>query len=473
MRPTYRPHRGLAVVSACLTLAAIPVRAQEPAAAPVVRALKVGTLHPIAGPAIEGGVLVIRGREILAIGRSAEVEIPAGAEVLEFPTAHAYPGMVDALSTAFADQRLLEDGTTNAGSDIADGLDRFDETGRTLVAAGVTTAYISSRAKTAWRGKGAIIRPRRDGFETFGEARTATSVSVRLGVADDAHPLARQKEIRGVEASFEGLEAYTNQKKKHAESLAQYESKFAEYLEWHRKRSAGDQPRGAPRNEGDARQPQDPPAEAKAEDASPSPSGDGASEAPKRPTYPPPFRADPAKEALLAVRAGELTLRADARHAHEIEAALRMARESSIPKLVLEHAIEAEELATQLRDAGVAVVLCDLQPDGERAVDVDPARLPGVLSRAGVEFCLASGAARASRHLPLLAAYACGGGLDESEALAAITLQAARVLGVADRVGSLEAGKLADVIVSSGPLLAPDSRILHVLSGGETQFEEK
>ena len=71
----------------------------------------------------------------------------------------------------------------------------------------------------------------------------------------------------------------------------------------------------------------------------------------------------------------------------------------------------------------------------------------------------------------MLAAIACGHGLSEEIALRAITLTPAEILGVADRVGSLEEGKLADIVISSGPLLHSDSRILRVFSGGDLQFE--
>ena len=83
-------------------------------------------------------------------------------------------------------------------------------------------------------------------------------------------------------------------------------------------------------------------------------------------------------------------------------------------------------------------------------------RLPGELEAAGVRWCLASGQGAANeRNLPYAAAVAVAHGLPEEAAIRAITLSPARILGVADLVGSLEVGKQATLIVTNGsPLLA-------------------
>ena len=78
-----------------------------------------------------------------------------------------------------------------------------------------------------------------------------------------------------------------------------------------------------------------------------------------------------------------------------------------------------------------------------------------------------------SAMLPMMAAAAIGNGLPEAAALRAITLTPAEILGVAKETGSLTRNKLADVIVTSGPLFASDSRMLLVLSKGRTEYEAK
>ena len=75
------------------------------------------------------------------------------------------------------------------------------------------------------------------------------------------------------------------------------------------------------------------------------------------------------------------------------------------------------------------------------------------------------------RELPLLAAFAVKGGLDRNVALRAITLSAAEVLGVADRIGSIEPGKDADLVVFSGDPFNYRSVVLRVFIDGKSVFE--
>jgi imidazolonepropionase-like amidohydrolase len=492
MRATAWPALGPLVLAL-----ALPLLGQEPPPEPVV-ALRVGTVHPVSSPPITEGVIVLRGARIEAVGAGAQVEIPPDAQVFDHPGAHAYPGLIDALSTAFADRRVLDDSSADAATAIVDGLDPFDAVGRSIIAAGITTAFVGTKAATRWRGQGALLRPTAQGFGLLQAPRGAAS---RLWLdGEDQHPLTRQKEVRALGSAFEGLELYEQQKKRAGEAVAAYERKFAAWLEWHRankgadgagergatpaageaapaegeRRPGGRRPRrGAGEGESGANS-EGPPAgqgdgARGAEASAPQPARDGA---PERPTYPRPFRDDPAKEALLAMRAGTRILRVEAAHRDSIEAVLRLASEERIARLVLENPREAAPIAARLRDAGVAVVLADLVSDAPDE-NPDAEALPAALARAGVALCIASGDARSSRQLPLLAALACSRGLDPALAERAITLEAARILGIDDQVGSLEPGKLGDVVITSGPLLATGTRILRVVAGGTTHYEAK
>jgi imidazolonepropionase-like amidohydrolase len=73
----------------------------------------------------------------------------------------------------------------------------------------------------------------------------------------------------------------------------------------------------------------------------------------------------------------------------------------------------------------------------------------------------------------MVAAAAVGAGLDRDQALRAITLTPAEILGIAQDTGSLQPGKLADVLVTDRPLFASDSRVLLVLARGRNEFEVK
>ena len=74
-------------------------------------------------------------------------------------------------------------------------------------------------------------------------------------------------------------------------------------------------------------------------------------------------------------------------------------------------------------------------------------------------------------HLLTAAAFAVRHGMSRDEALKAITLTSAEILGIADRVGSLEKGKDADILILSGDPLSATSRIQHVILNGKTAYQ--
>ncbi len=196
---------------------------------------------------------------------------------------------------------------------------------------------------------------------------------------------------------------------------------------------------------------------------------------PERPKYPKPVPHDPQKDALLEVLDGKLPLRAQVVRADEIRAVIAAAHDRKVPVLVLERVLAGADLAADLAAAAVPCVLTGLWPaprPKEFAV-IDPLALPGVLQQAGVPIAIATGGGRAAATLPMLAAAAIGKGLDADAALRAITLTPAEILGVQNDVGSLQAGKLADLVVFDRPLWQSDSKVLAVWSAGATQYQAK
>lgn len=139
---------------------------------------------------------------------------------------------------------------------------------------------------------------------------------------------------------------------------------------------------------------------------------------------------------------------------------------------------ESFQIADLLKANNIAVILGDEHalPETEDD-DVDqPYKTPTVLQKAGVLFALndASGSAR-YRNLSYNAGTAATYGLTKEQALQAITLNAARILGVDDRTGSLEAGKDANIIISAGDILdMKSSTVLHAfIQGREISLDNK
>jgi imidazolonepropionase-like amidohydrolase len=95
----------------------------------------------------------------------------------------------------------------------------------------------------------------------------------------------------------------------------------------------------------------------------------------------------------------------------------------------------------------------------------------GILANAGVKVALASGVQPESIDLLTAATFAVRHGMPRDEALKAITLTPAEILGVAERVGSLEKGKDADILILSGEPLAATSRIERVILSGKTVYQ--
>ena len=110
-------------------------------------------------------------------------------------------------------------------------------------------------------------------------------------------------------------------------------------------------------------------------------------------------------------------------------------------------------------------------PLGYPASDFEPwdsvYRNAAVLDQAGVSFCFASDDASSAYNLPFHAGMAVAHGLDPEKAMYALTLGAAKILGVDDRLGSLEPGKVADVIVTSDTPIQTSCQVLDMFINGK------
>jgi imidazolonepropionase-like amidohydrolase len=154
-------------------------------------------------------------------------------------------------------------------------------------------------------------------------------------------------------------------------------------------------------------------------------------------------------EALLPVLKGELPIVIGANRRSDMENALRLAREYHL-KLVIDGAVEGWQIASELAAAKVPVIvnpLTDIPSYDGLSPRLDNAAL---LSKAGVRVIISSFDSHNSRDIKQLAGNAVAYGMDWDAALAAVTLAPATALGIGDGYGSLEVGKVADVVVWSG-----------------------
>ena len=180
-------------------------------------------------------------------------------------------------------------------------------------------------------------------------------------------------------------------------------------------------------------------------------------------------------EALLPVLAGEIPLKAHAHQANDIFTALRIAHEFGL-RITLEHVTEGHLIVDELakeKDVPMAVGP-SLTHASKFELQNKSWATPGVLAKAGCHVSIITdNSVIPQQYLPLCAGMAVKAGMDEFDALKAITINPAEHIGVADRVGSLEVGKDADMCLFDSDPLTLFAKPLLVIGNGEVLMEDK
>jgi imidazolonepropionase-like amidohydrolase len=372
-----------------------------------VYALLGARIHPVSGPTIEDGVLVVRDGAIEAVG-PAGTPVPAEAQPLELKGLDVWPGLIDAGTTV----GLAEIASLRETLDFADAA-RYQPELRAAVALRADSEHVRvTRANGVLAG---LVEP--SGGVISGQAALANFAGWIPGemAFDDAAALSVHipRFVRRP-LGQRGDEPDPNARRK--EQLDDLKEQFLT-----------------------ARRYDEVVAEAR----------EGGLPAPK---------VDVRLAALAPFARGEklVVLHADDRT--EILDALALARELKL-KVVISGAADAWKVAGAIKEAGVPVLVAGTMNVPARDFEPydAPYANPAWLHAAGVTFAIRSapGASspRNSRLLPFEAAMASAFGLPQEEALKAVTLYPARILGVEDRLGSLEVGKRANLVVTSGHIL--------------------
>lgn len=193
-------------------------------------------------------------------------------------------------------------------------------------------------------------------------------------------------------------------------------------------------------------------------------------------------RAFPGSDLLLRALKGDLTLMIQGWATQDIRTAVFLKEElerelGGRPRLIVDAAAEAWKEPQLLVRSGTAVVLPPFPPSG-RTGGFDNAfmawNVAQLLQEQGIMIALSShGSPALEARLPMQAGYAMRGGLSFEAALAAVTINPARMLGVESRVGSLEVGKDADLVLWNGPPFEPSSRVIGVLLDGVLKVDPR
>ncbi|MCA1618251.1 MAG: amidohydrolase family protein [Acidobacteria bacterium] len=188
---------------------------------------------------------------------------------------------------------------------------------------------------------------------------------------------------------------------------------------------------------------------------------------------------DKSLQALLPVLARQVPVVMQADRAREIERALDLAQEFNF-QLVINGGMEADRVAARLKAANVPVLLslnfprrtaapspeADAEPLRVLRERVEAPKTAGRLAAAGVRFAFQSGGMTTMTDFLANAARAVEAGLSRDEAVRAMTLRSAEILGVAPQLGSIEVGKIANLTVTRGDLFDRTRRVTHLFIDG-------
>lgn len=177
---------------------------------------------------------------------------------------------------------------------------------------------------------------------------------------------------------------------------------------------------------------------------------------------------DEKSEALIPVLNKEMPLKAHAHQANDILTALRIAKEFDVD-ITLEHVTEGHLIVDELVEAGKPLAVGPTFGHASKfELQYKCWETPGILAKAGCHVSIITDAPVIPlHHLPLCAGFAIKAGMDEYDALRAITINPAEHIGVADRVGSLEEGKDADIVVMDGTPFTVEGKVKHVFINGK------
>ncbi len=442
---------GAAALGAVL---APPCAAQHPPVAPSTWAITGARIEPVSGPAIAKGTLVIRDGLITAVGPN--VEAPADARVIDGTGLTVYPGFIDASGTlgmpsaggsaaggGGGQGNQAQNRSDAANSNYGTGLqaeirasDLLEPTASSFTAAHAAgfTAALTAQGTGIFRGAAAVIALR--------DAEPRDLV-IREPVAQEiGFSRGRGGGFGGgggYPGSLMGVFAQLRQELLDAQHYRDLQAAYAR------------SPKGM-----------------------------------ERPVQ------DPTLEALQPVIAGRQPVVMHASSEREIRRALDLAREFGLSP-VIAGGSEAWKVAAELKAANVPVLLeidfprrsaaggngggggrgggpaarTDSTPEPLRVLRdrVDQPKGPGKLADAGVQFAFATGGAFPEFLANLRRAV--DGGLAKDRAVRAVTLDPATLLGVADRLGTIEVGKIANLTVVSGDLFDADGKVSRVFVDGQ------
>ena len=388
--------------------------------------LKGATIHTMAGKEIANGSILVRNGKIAGVGQ--DLAAPAGVKVIDASGMQVYPGIIDSGTTV----GLTEISGVRETSDVQE-LGKFNPQLRASVAvnpesehipvtrANGVTAVLALPDGPGLSGQASLIRM--DGWTTEDlEIKRSAAMHLHMptigvsgrrggGGGDSVDPAG------GPRQTFEQL------RQAYEKDMSELNNFFEDARRYGRAKEA----------------------------------------------HSPDFKIDLRLEAMLPVIKGDEPLLVTAQRERTIRDALAFADKQKI-KIILCDPKEAYKVLDDIKKHDVPVILgptLSLPVTEDDAYD-QPFTTPGQLYRAGIRFSIASLSNEFSRDLPYQAAAAVPFGLPKDEAMKAITINAAQILGVAGQLGSIEEGKSADFMVTDGDPLEIPTQVKQLFIKGKS-----
>jgi imidazolonepropionase-like amidohydrolase len=405
--------RGRIASAVTMTLAGWCLMAPSAVAQVAVLGKKV---HTMAGPPIEDGAVLVRDGKIAMVGKADAVRIPDGFRVLRAEV--VTPGLIDAHSTVGLsgifnhphDQDQLErSAPIQPELRAIDGYNAREKLVEWVRGFGITTVHTGHAPGELISGQTAIVK-------TWGDTIEQAVIVETAAVAATLSPLA-QKNDKGKSPGTRG------------KMMAMLRGEFIKAQEYVKKRETAEPDKKPDRSL--------------------------------------------SLEVLVRVLNREIPLMVTAHRAQDIDSVLRLAHEFNI-KLILDGAAESYLLLNEIKAAGVPVIIHPTMTRAFGETENLSFETASKLHKAGIPVALQSGYegyVPKTRIVLFEAAVAAANGLTFDEALATITIDAARILGVDARVGSLEPGKDGDLALYDGDPFEYTSHCTGVIINGQVVSE--
>jgi len=382
-------------------------------------ALVGGTIHTVSGEVIANGTILFDKGKIVAVGQT--VTIPADAERISVAGKHVYPGLIDASSniglTEIGSVRGTldgqENGTINPNARAEVAVDAESEMFPVARSGGILVAVSTPG--------GGIISGTAAALMMDGWTYEDMTLRAPLGLVINWPSMVfTQGGFGGFGGGFGGgQQTRENWQRQRDQQLKALRDAFADARGYMTAKKAEAQ-KGVPYHDTDLRW-----------------------------------------EAMIPILEGKAPVYVNADELSQIQAAVTWAEREGV-RLVILGGRDAWRVADQLKAKDIPVVVGPiLTPPARRYDNYDASyTLPAKLKAAGVRFCISGdGSASNARRVPHHAATAAAFGLSKDDALKSVTLYAAQILGIADKVGSLETGKDATLLVTNGDPLELSSSV--------------